>query len=278
MKIYISADMEGATGVTSWEDVTSGTTSYKRFRKLLTGDINAACKGALKAGADEILVNDAHRDMKNILLEELHSEAQLISGSEGKELCMMEGVSYSADAAFLVGYHSKAGTSDGVLHHSLSSYAHNFRINGITVGEGGISAAIAGEFGVPVILVTGDDKVCAEVKELVSKTQTAVVKHGLSRYTALCYPPAKTGAIIENAAYNAVKNLGHAQPFKIEKPVKFEIEFTSVEIAALASTVLKVERTEPRTITHKAESMLTGFKTIWSTLQLCTQAETRQGR
>ena len=277
MKVFISADMEGVTGVTTWEDVTPGTESYNRFRKLMTWDVNAAIEGALNSGADEIIVNDAHRNMKNILIEEIHSEAQLISGSEGKELCMMEGINSTVDAVFLIGYHSKAGTTAGVLHHSLSSYAHTFKLNGVLIGESGLSAAIAGDYGVPVILVTGDDKVSTEIRELIPSVETAIVKKGISRYAAQCLSPSKACQIIKDTASKALDRLAEIKPYKVPKPV-FEIEFVSVEIADLASTLTGIERVNPHTILHESMDMVSGFKTIWSALQLCTQAETRQGR
>jgi len=178
MKIFISADMEGETGVTGYNDVSFEKPPYERFRKLLTGDVNAAIEAAFDAGTTEILVKDAHHSMRNILIEELNPKARLISGSEGKKLCMMEGVNRGFDAAFLIAYHAMAGTEGGVLHHSTSWNIHNFWINGVLMDEAGISASLVGYYDVPIALVTGDDKVTEQTKELLGNIETAVVKEG----------------------------------------------------------------------------------------------------
>lgn len=273
MKVFISADMEGATGVTGWDDVGPGKQPYERFRKLLTGDVNAAIEGALEAGATEVLVNEAHDGMRNILIEELNPGARMISGFRGKRLCMMEGIDEGFDAVFLVGYHARAGTDAAILNHTLFLSVHNFRINGIPVGEAGISAALAGHYDVPVVLVTGDDKVATEARALLGIVSTAVVKEGISRYSAKCLTPEESGARIRQAAKEALGMA--AETYKPEFPVKLDVEFTSPDMAATASTVPGVVRERPRTVSHTAEDFLGAWSVIFPAMMLATTAEPR---
>lgn len=273
MKVFISADMEGTTGVTGWDDVTSGKPPYERFRRLLTGDVNAAIEGAFEAGATEVLVNEAHSGMRNILLEELDQRATMISGFKGKRLAMMEGIDESFDAAFLVAYHARAGTDAAILNHTFLLSVHNFWINGVLVGETGLSASLAGHHGVPIALVTGDDKVSAEAKVLLGPVETAVVKKGISRYTANCVTPEQSGLAIKEAAKKA---LGlKAKPYRPEGPAKMAVEFTSPDLAAAASMVPGIVREGSRTISCEAEDVLSVWNVVFPSMMLATTAEER---
>lgn len=166
MKVYISADMEGVTGVTHPQDVIPGRPRYERFRHLLTADVNAAIEGAAEAGATEFVVNEAHDGMRNVVLEDLDERAELIIG-DMKSLVMMEGFE-GADAVFFVGYHARAGTSD-VLSHTFDNPAvvTDVELNGEPCSEARMNATLAGLQGIPVGLVTGDDLTCEEAGILV---------------------------------------------------------------------------------------------------------------
>jgi len=275
MKVFISADMEGTTGVTAWDDVSPGKPAYERFRKLLTADVNAAIEGAIEAGATEILVNEAHGGMRNILIEDLNPKARMITGSMGKRLCMMEGIDESFVAVFLIGYHARAGTDAGVLHHTLTGSIYNFWINGVLVGETGISASLAGYYGVPIALVSGDDKMAKEAKELLGDVEMAEVKVGVDRYTARCLPPKESGERIKQAAVRALERINELKPYKVETPVKFEVEFTSVGMASLASALPGVVKKESRKIFHKSKNVIEGWNIIWPSILLSTSAEPR---
>jgi D-amino peptidase len=263
MKLFISADMEGCTGVTTGDDVNPGKASYERFRKLLTRDVNAAIEGALDAGVKEILVNEAHNGMRNILIEDLIPDARIISGFEGKDLCMMEGVNSSFDAVFLIGYHARAGTEKAILSHTLFGGIHNFWVNEVLVGESGISASLAGYFGVPIALVTGDDKVASEVLDLLGPLETAVLKKGVSRFSADCLPPKETSKIIRERAKIAVENVKDYSPYIVENPVKIEVEFTSVSMANYASTIPGIHKKDSRTISLSSKNMVEAWKLAW---------------
>jgi D-amino peptidase len=163
MRVLISADMEGTTGVTGWHDVQPGQPEYQRFRRFLTADVNAAVDGAFQGGATEVVVNEAHDGMRNILIEDLDERVEMISGLH-KPLVMMEGVD-ACDVVFFTGYHARAG-EPGVLAHTLCDEFASVELNGAVASEARLGAALAGEIGVPVGLVTGDDVICSEAEKL----------------------------------------------------------------------------------------------------------------
>ena len=176
MKVLISADMEGATGVTWPADVRPGTEQWQRFRKLFTGDVNAAVDGFLAGGATEVLVNEAHDTMRNLLLEELDERAELLTGRH-KHLSMVEGIQHGdVGAVAFIGYHAGAG-ADGVLSHTyLANSITGVWVDGRPASEGRLNALVAAEFGVPVILVTGDDRACADAAGYAPEAETVAVK------------------------------------------------------------------------------------------------------
>ncbi|HJS47741.1 MAG TPA: M55 family metallopeptidase, partial [Gemmatimonadales bacterium] len=188
MRVYISVDMEGVAGVVH-EDQTNPVdprcaAEYARFRRLMTLEANAAVEGALDAGATRVVVNDAHWFMRNLLAEELHESAELVSG-DPKPLSMMQGIADGFEAAFFVGYHAMAGTAEAVLDHTYTDRVAAARLNGAPIGELGINAALAGAHGVPVALVTGDQAVAAEARALLGGgVATAVVKQAIGRQAA----------------------------------------------------------------------------------------------
>ena len=263
MKVLISVDMEGATGVTGRDDVRKDEKPYQRFRKLLTMDVNAAIEGALEAGATEILVTEGHGMARNILIEELNPKAQILSGLLPRQHDQIEGIDESFDAVFLVGFHSRAGTERGVIDHTGYSYIYNFRINGVLVGEAGINATIAGHYDVPIAMVSGDDTAAKEAKELLGDVETAIVKIGINRYTARCLTPKESHERIKQAAKRALERIDELKPYKVETPVTIEVEYTSTSAATLAArSGTRVIRTEPRKISYTSEDLLEGLRTI----------------
>jgi len=266
MKVFISVDMEGASGVTTWDDVVPGRMFYQQSRALLTRDVNSAIEGALEAGAKEILVNEAHDGMRNLLLDELNPKARVIRGFRGKKLAMMEGVDESFDRAFLVGYHARAGTPGAVLNHTMFNTVHNLWINGVVVGEGGLSAALAGCYGVPIALVTGDDKVISEMRGLLGSFEAVEVKKGISRYSADCLNPEVTSGLIREAAKRALK--ADVKPYRVKPPVTVEVEFTTLEMGNIAGWVPSVENVEPRKVSCTADTVVDAWKPIWTSMLL----------
>ena len=192
MKVFISADIEGVSGVVDRDDAIVGGREYERARRLMTADVNAAIAGAYEGGATQVLVNDAHSKMRNLIVEDLDPRAEVIQGVV-KRGCMMEGLDECFAAVFFVGYHSRAGNPFGVMNHTMWSRGfQNLFLNGAPVGEIGINAAYAGQFGVPVALVTGDQTAVQEAQELLGPAERP--RSPSRRWGALrraCWRPAR---------------------------------------------------------------------------------------
>ncbi|HXE56704.1 MAG TPA: M55 family metallopeptidase [Gemmatimonadales bacterium] len=252
MRVYISVDMEGIAGVVH-ESQTDPVDpqhagEYQRFRRLMTAEANAAIEGALAANATAVVVNDSHWNMRNLLAEELHPAAELISGVP-KPRSMMEGVEQGFDAAFFIGYHARAGTRNGILDHTYADRVQEVRLNGRPVGELGINAALAGYYGVPVVLVSGDAALAAEARELLGEgVHTVVVKEAVSRHAARSIAPSVARDRIRAAATRALGRRG--VPFVVSSPITVEVDFSKTVEADMAELVPGSIRTGPRTVTY----------------------------
>jgi len=270
--------MEGATGVTNSDDVFLGRSEFDRFRKLLTMDVNSAVAGAVDAGATEIIINESHGPARNILIEELDSHAEMITGYY-KPLGMMEGIDGNFDAAFFIAFHARAGTDAAVMDHTMrGKEVLNVKVNGVSVGEIGLCSAIAGHFNVPVALVTGDDKVAAEAKALLGKVETVMVKQALNRFVAKCAPPEVTSKKIRAAAKQALSKAKEFKPYKMETPLRFDVEFNSTAIAAVATLLPEVKREGPRLVSFQANTILEGYNRFRAAVILgCTAADSIYG-
>ena len=262
MKIQIAADMEGITGVTNWDQVDLNRTDYPRFRHLMTGDVNAAVRGAFEAGADDVLVTDGHDRGTNILIEELDPRAHLVCG-DYTPLAMAQGVDQAVDGLIFVGYHARAGSQNAILDHTWSSRrVANLWLNDILVGEYGLNGAVAGHFNVPVLMLTGDQTACAQATELLGEIETVVVKTAFSRMAADCLPPQVTQPQIQAAALKAVKRLqqGDApQSFIISSPVHVTIDFNSSDQADQAAVYPGSTRLDGRRLSFIAGDMLAAY-------------------
>lgn len=258
MKVLISADMEGTCGVSSWVHVTppegafgepSSQVEYERARLRMTREVNAAIEGALAGGAEEVLVNDSHDGMRNLVGEELHPDCRYISGND-KPLGMMQGVDLEGiGAIFYTGYHAKAGTPGAPLAHTWTGWLNDVRFDGVSTGEFGINAAIAGHFGVPVVLVTGDDQAVPQTQAFLGQHVVGVaVKHGISSTAALHLHPTRAQALIREAAEQAVRNAADAVPYRLPSGVRIELDFEHQSRADQAVLALGVERAGERTI------------------------------
>ncbi len=275
MKIYISADMEGVSGVTHGAQCRPNHPDYGRFRRLLTAEVNAAIDGALAGGATEILVNDGHLTMTNIVIEELRPEADLISGSN-KVTGQMEAIDETFDAVFFVGYHQGDGRGDGVISHTLMSAAlRRVLVNDVEVDEAQLNARLAGSYGVPVALLTGDDLVCAAAVESFPGVVVAPVKRAIDRLAAQSLSVERSRALIRERAERATRLLAEAppEPIAIEGPARITIEFKSTSAAHFATTIPLVERLDPTTIVIEHDSFPAAFRHFWglATLGLSVQ-------
>jgi len=261
--------MEGISGVAAGRQLRDG--EYGRFRKIMTHDVNAAVRGAMAAGATDILVNDAHGHMCNILVEELDPRARLISGST-KHLLQMEGIDASFDAALFVGYHAREGSWDGTINHTImGSAVTEIRLNGKAHGETGINAAVAGAFGVPVVLVTGDNVVCEEAKEFLGNPTTVEVKVASDRFTANLIVPAKAQDLIEAGAKAALLRRQEVKPYQVGA-VTFEIELKTTVMAHMSCLFPCVERLDSKTVRVSAADAAAAYKQLWGVLVLANAA------
>lgn len=259
MKVYISCDMEGITGVVSSEQTHMGNKEYERARKLMTEEVNAAIEGALLGGAQEVVVNDAHAEGRNILIEGLNPQAQLISGRP-TPLSMMQGIDDTFDAAFFIGYHAQAGTNDGVLAHTWnSSRIYRVALNGVPIGEIGLNAALAGYFGVPVALVSGDRHLVEEAKALLGPgLETVVVKEGYGRCAARSLPPPLVHQLIKEAAVRGLEKRG--SPFQIAPPIHLTVDFALGVAVEMAELIPGVTRLKGQRVYYTHDDYLTVYK------------------
>lgn len=280
MKVLISADMEGTCGVVSWVQVTppegsggepTNQAEYERARSRMTREVNAAIEGALAAGAEEVIVNDSHDGMRNLIPEELHPSCRFISGND-KLLGMMQGVDLDGiGAVFYTGYHAKAGTPAAPLAHTWTGWLNDVRFDGGSTGEFGINAAIAGHFGVPVILVTGDDKAVAQTCKLLGNQVVGVaVKEGISTFAALHLHPDVALARIREGAERAIRTAAPAEPFMLPSGTPVELEFDHQARADQAALAPNVERTGERTIAFHSGDGLELCRTFRAVMKLAS--------
>ncbi|MFE0046397.1 M55 family metallopeptidase [Streptomyces albireticuli] len=259
MKILISADMEGVTGVTWPADVLPGASQWERCRHLFTSDVNAAVAGFFAGGADEVLVNEAHWSMRNLLLEELDERATLLTGKH-KSLSMVEGVQHGdVDGIAFVGYHAAAG-AEGVLAHTyLANSLTGVWVDGTRASEGLLNSLVVAEYGVPVVLVTGDDRTCEDAKGYAPGARSVAVKDYVSRYAAVCRPPARTAADIRAAAREATALAVRHEPVR-GGPFTLELEFDAEHLAGQATCVPGVEQCGERRVSYTTPTMYEGIR------------------
>jgi D-amino peptidase len=271
MKVYISVDMEGGTGIASALHMKDS--GYARMVKMLTAEVNHAIQGAFEAGATEVLVNDAHGSMTNILIEDLDERAELISGSN-KHLCQMEGIDETYDAVFFIGYHAHEGNGDAVLNHTImGSVVTEIRRNGDVVGETAINAGIAGAYGVPVVLVAGDDAVCAEARRFLGDIETVVTKKAIDRYAARVLPPNRVQKMMRETAKRALERKD-IRPHAITGPVEFQITTKLTSMAHMCCLFPNVERRGPKVIAVKAPDYIGAYKQLLGCLIIAKDAAT----
>jgi D-amino peptidase len=270
LKILIAADMEGVTGVVHWDQVNTSHTEYARFRRLMTGDVNAAIRGAIEAGATDVLVSDGHAYGRNIVIEELDRRARLNSGTPAP-LSMVQGVDAGVNGVIFVGYHARIGTPNAILEHTWSDErVANLLINGEPFGEIGLNAAVAGHFGAPVLMISGDHSACQEAAALIPGIETVVVKRASGRMAAECLPPEVSQEMIQRGAASAVQRLKLNQapePLRLLPPITMAVDFVQSEMADKAVLLPGARRTGRR-IEYSAPDMLSLYAAFRAALAL----------
>lgn len=258
LKVFISVDMEGVAGVIHWEDVGRDGKDYNLFRRLMTEETNAAIEGALEAGAAEILVRDSHGSARNILPDLLHQEAILLRDWSGGPMSMMEGIDNTFDAVIFIGYHAREGTPDAVLKHTMNGRIDCF-INGTNMPEAGVNGAIAGYYGVPVVMVAGDAAIVKQCRKIFGEIAGVAVKEAIGTSAKMIHPK-KAQAMIKSAVKESLQNLERYKPLKLETPVTMEIRYKHEDDAAHAAWFPGAERTGERTVAYTHEDFLEVLK------------------
>ena len=247
MKIFISADIEGTAGVVTPQQGQPGNGEYERARRLMTDEANAAIAGAFAGGATHVLVNDSHGPMVNLLPDLLDPRAELILGRP-KPMNMFCGLDKGFAGVFCTGYHSGAGRH-GVLSHTVNGFAFAaLRVNGIDCAEATIYGAYAGSLGVPILLLTGDDRMREQCSPHFEGARIAVVKHALGQRAARALSPEAARSLIRSEAETAVRERAKCKPFTIAPPCRLEVDLNSVVLADLASAIPVAERLGPRSV------------------------------
>ena len=261
MKVFISVDMEGITGVVNWEDVSRDGKDYDYFRAIMTKEANAAVEGALAAGATDILVRDSHASARNILPEMLNKNAKLLRDWSGGFKGMMEGVEETFDAVIFIGYHAKAGTPNALLEHTMRGYITDVSINGISMPEAGINALIAGYYNVPVVFLSGDLAICKQAKKLLGEIKTVAVKEGIGNSALNIHPEAARGKIREGVK-KALINRSKFRPYKLVPPYTLVLKLKQDELIQKNSFYPGAERTGDWELTYRNNDLLEIFKAL----------------
>jgi D-amino peptidase len=256
MKIYISADMEGVVGVVTGEQLGPQGFEYNRFREFMTAEVSAAIQAAFEAGATEIVVSDSHGNGQNLLIERLPKNVTVVR-SWPRPLMMMQGVDETFDGAIFIGYHTSTNNTAGVRAHTISSARlADVRLNGVSMPEAGINAAIAGHFNVPVIMVSGDDAVVKEVSELLGDVEGAVVKWAYGFHSARTLTPEMAYEVIREKVKKAMGRIKDFKPYKIKDPVQLDVRFKSYRPSEMLSYLSIVERTDSHSIRFRGKDIV----------------------
>jgi D-amino peptidase len=248
LKIYISADMEGIVGVVTGDQLGPQGFEYNRFREFMTEEVKAAVEAAFEAGATEIVVSDSHGNGENLLIEKLPKNVTIVR-SWPRPLMMMEGIDETFDGAIFIGYHTSTTNMSGVRAHTISSARlADVRLNGTSMAEAGINAAIAGHFNVPVIMISGDDAIVKEATNLLGNIEGAVVKWAVSFHSARTMTPEAAYSLIREKTRKAIARIKEFRPYKVTQPVQLDVRFKAYRPSEMLSYLSIVRRTDSHSI------------------------------
>ena len=258
-KVYISADMEGITGIVDSSQVSPTGRDYALGRSLMTAEVNAAIAAAFDAGAAEVVVNDSHGPQTNLQPDQLDPRASLITGAP-KPFGMMQGLDATFAAVIFIGYHPQASTVDGVLDHTFSGNLKSVRLNGKEVGEYGLNAALAGHYGVPVVFISGDRAVTEQARAFIPGVEALAVKEGIGKTAARTMNPAAAREKIAAGIKAALGRRRDIKPVQLARPVTIEIELADSAQADAAMVVPAMERVSGRVVRYVAPDMAVAYK------------------
>ncbi|MDQ3071555.1 MAG: M55 family metallopeptidase [Acidobacteriota bacterium] len=255
LKVHISVDMEGIAGVVTGEQLGPTGFEYGAFREFMTREALAAIEAATQAGATEIIVADAHGNGQNLLIDKLPANVRVIR-SWPRRLGMVAGIDDSVDAAIFIGYHAGTNNATGVRAHTFSSATlTRVAVNGVDVTEGSWNAAIAGQFGVPVIMMSGDDAAIAEVRKVIGNIEGAETKRSLGFHAANTITPQASVRLIADRVAAAFKRRGDFKPFRIAGPLTVDVSFKNYMPAEVLAYLPMFERTGSHSIRFRAKDM-----------------------
>jgi len=256
MKIYISADMEGVVGVVTGEQLGPQGFEYNRFRDFMTQEVNTAIQAAFESGATEVVVSDSHGNGQNILIEKLPKNVTLVR-SWPRPLMMMQGIDETFAGAIFIGYHSATTNPSGVRAHTISSARlADVQLQGVSMSEAGINAAIAGHFNVPVIMVSGDDAVVKETTALLGDVEGAVVKWNYGFHSAKTMMPEAANDLIREKVKKAISRIKEFKPYKLQQPIRLDVRFKNYRPSEVLSYLSIVERTDAHSIRFTGKDMI----------------------
>ena len=256
IKVFISVDMEGIGGAVTSEQLGPAGFEYAKFREYMTAEALAAIAGAREAGATEFVVADAHGNMQNLLIDRFPAGVIIVRGSP-RPLMMMEGIDSSFSAAMLIGYHAATTNPMGVRAHTISSATFSaVKLNGRPMSEGSISATIAGYFGVPVVMVSGDEQAVGEVQSFTGNVEGAIVKRSISFHAAAVMTPDASQALIRSRAKAAIARLADFKPMPAAGPFQLELSYKSYTPAEMMAYLPGTERVDAHTIRFRAASIV----------------------
>jgi D-amino peptidase len=256
LKVYISADMEGVAGSVSADQLLPTGFEYDRFRGYMTDEVLAAIAGARDAGATTFVVSDSHGNGENLILDRFPADVTIIR-SWPRPLGMMEGIDSTFDAAIFIGYHASTSNTAGVRAHTLSSaLLTEVRVNGVQMPESGINASIAGAFGVPVVMISGDNVAVGEAQKLIGPMAGAVVKRAISFEATATMTPAAAQALIRETAHAALGRRNEVRPFVQKTPVQLDVTFKNYRPAELMTYLPSVTRISSHGIRFAARDMV----------------------
>jgi D-amino peptidase len=276
MKVYISCDLDGVCGVVDRDQLfDSASADYRHACRLLTAEVNAAVAGAISAGATEVVVNDGHYRMRNLIPDELHPRAHLIAG-RFKPGFMVEGLDDTFGTCLFIGYHAAVGVANGTLNHTY--HAFDLRLNELVCSEGTINAAVAGHYGVPIGLITGDTATISTLREQLGEQLRGVaVKEGITRLAALhLMSVAEAREAIEQEATEAVHDAiegNSVPPLHVGTPVTMRLTFKETLYADASAMLPGAERLDGRTLQWRFEDVLQAYRMFVVTYYLSRGAE-----
>ncbi len=273
LKIYISADMEGVVGAVTDEQLGPGGFEYERFRQFMTNEVNAAIDAARAAGATEFVISDSHGNGQNLLIDQLPVDVTVIR-SWPRELSMMAGIDETFDGVIFLGYHASTNNTRGVRAHTISSAnITSLRLNGMTMTEGSMNAAIAGHFGVPVIMVSGDDIAVAENQVIIGDIEGAVVKWASGFHSVRTLTPEAAYEVIRTRTKSALDRIEDFEPYVLDTPIELELGLKHYQPVELLAYLSNVEKVNSHTIRFVGEDIteVSNFLTVVTSYRIDLQ-------